>query len=513
MHSLFGRLLVALFAAILAAPAGAAWHQAKSKHFIIYADLKPADLGAYADRLERFDQAVRHVRGMADPPLTDSSRLTLYVLRSKDAVEDLVGGSGVAGFYSSRASGAVAFVPRYAGTRWDKFDLDAEQIFFHEYSHHLQLHNTSAALPAWVIEGFAEFFATAQIKPDGSVSIGTPPMYRAYGLMNLDELSIEEMVGGNYKRLNAEGREHLYGRGWLLTHYLSFEPSRRGQLHRYVEAIQKGAGALDSAKAAFGDLKKLDRELDGYLVRRSLNALLIDAKVLSIGQATVRPLTPGEAAIMNVHLHSTRGVSGKTAPGVAATARKIAASYPNDPFVQKVLAEAEFDAGNHAAAEIAADRALATDPGNFRAMVYKGRALLEMARTKPEADWAGIRKWFIKANRVDTESAEPLLLHYQTYLYAGTNPTKNAVDGLLYAVALAPQDDGLRVSAVHRMLVEKRLDEARQLFAPISFHPHAPERYRESNAEVMAAIVARDAERALAALESAMNPSDQAAER
>ena len=160
------RLLVRLLAISLAfalpVQAEAAWHEAKSRHFIIYADLKPDELRAYAERLERFDQAARKVRAMGDPPLTDSQRLTVFALRSEGAVARLASrGSGVRGFYESRASGNFAFVPRRAGSSSVDWDLDAQEIFFHEYAHHLQLQFASVALPPWVIEGFAEFFATA----------------------------------------------------------------------------------------------------------------------------------------------------------------------------------------------------------------------------------------------------------------------------------------------------------------------------------------------------------------
>jgi tetratricopeptide (TPR) repeat protein len=500
------RILAAIVALLMPAIASATWHEAKSKHFIIYADLKPDELKQYAARLERFDQAVRYLRGMNDPSLTDAGRLTIYVLRSESAVEKLAQqGAGVSGFYTSRASGSVAFVPRSAGTRWNKWDLDAEQIFFHEYAHHMQLQNASVVIPAWAVEGFAEFFATAQINEDGSVSIGSPPLYRAYGLVNLSGLTIEEMLGGvSGRSISDAERELLYGRGWLLTHYLSFEPTRRGQLTRYIDAIQKGQSAIESAKAAFGDLRKLDRELNSYMNQRKLKYVRIDGKVISPGPVAVRPLSSAEAAIMNVHIRSTRGVNKKTAQGVAADARKMAATYPNEAFVQGVLAEAEFDAGNFAAAEAAADHAMAADPNNVHALIYKGRAEMELAKDNGGANWRDIRGWFSRANRLDTENAEPLLLFYQTYERAGVVPTKNAVEGLLYAVALAPQDDGIRLEAVHQLLIDGRLAEARATFAPLAFHPHAPDRFRQSNAQVMAAIDAGDAKRALSTLEAAM---------
>ncbi len=497
------RVAVAMAALMMPSHACAAWHEAKSKHFIIYADLEAASLKEYAERLERFDQAVRLVRGMDDPQLTDAQRLTVYALRGEDAVARLANNSMARGFYRPRASGSVAFVPRRAGSKYDDRDLDAETIFFHEYAHHLQLESSTIALPAWVVEGFAEFFATAKIEQDGSVAIGAPPQYRAYGLFRETGLPLEEMVGATYEKLDGGERDRLYGLGWMLTHYLTFEPSRKGQIARYIDDIQKGMSALDAAKAAFGDLKQLNRELEKYK-RGKLDGLRVDGKALTIGAIAIRPMTPGEAAIMNVHIRSRAGVNAKTAADVAADARVAAAPFPKNPFVQTALAEAEFDARNYSAAEAAADRALAANPNYVRALIYKGRARMELARTKPDADWKEVRGWFARANRLDTENAEPLLLFYQTYEYSHVPATKNAVDGLLYAVALVPQDGSLRLKGVRQLIVENRLAEARELFAPLAFQPHAQERFRLSNAEIMAALAAGDGKRALTVLTEAM---------
>src|SRR6266498_4910784 len=131
-------------------PANAAWHEAKSKHFIIYADERPDELRAYAEKLERFDQAVRYIRQMDDPALTDAGRVKIFVLPDGDAVARLVGMNNAAGMYQTRASGSFAFVPRTMdvpnvgssqGIATLKSMLQPQAIFFHEYAHHLQLQN------------------------------------------------------------------------------------------------------------------------------------------------------------------------------------------------------------------------------------------------------------------------------------------------------------------------------------------------------------------------------------
>jgi hypothetical protein len=508
MRTLLAWCLAAAAVAVSGTQANAAWYQAKSKHFVIYADQSPDAVRKFADRLERFDSAVRHLRDMGDPPLTDSGRLRIYVLKSEAAVARLAGRWDVAGFYHSRASGSVAFVPK--NTTSSIWDLSTEQIFFHEYAHHLQLQDSSIAMPEWVREGFAEFFATAKVNADGSVLIGSPPLYRAWSLINGGGLSLEQILGGTYRGLNEMQEDYLYGEGWLLTDDLTFNKTRRGQLASYVEGIQKGVGALDSAKASFGDLRALDRELE-RAKQGKLMGITVPAKALQIGPIDVRPLDPGEAAIMAVHIRSTRGVDEKTALKVVADARKAAAPHPNNAFVQACLAEAEFDSRNYAAANAAADRALAADPNNIHATIYKGWAQMALARDNPQgANWNSIRSWFIKANKIDTEYAEPLALFYSTFQVAKQPPTKNAVEALLYAVVLAPQDEELRITAVRQLLTDNRLAEAKEALAPMAYEPHASAEWRELSAKIMDGITAGDAKAALALIDQA---TDQAKAR
>lgn len=224
------RVLVA-FLLVAPAPALAAWSQARTRHFIVYSEQKPDELRAYAAKAERYDSAVRAVRKMVDPPQSDSNLLTVYMLRDGSDIEAL-SGPGVRGFYVGRVGGAVMFTSTQKGaTSWD---LDAETTFFHEYLHHMMLQDSSIAYPAWMREGYAEFFATAKFGDDGSVAFGAAANHRGYELRVLDDLTISEMLSGTTDRMSGEEFISIYSRGWLLTHYLAFEPSRRGQVTRYL---------------------------------------------------------------------------------------------------------------------------------------------------------------------------------------------------------------------------------------------------------------------------------------
>lgn len=503
------RLLAAaaLFAA--STPALAEWQQAKSNHFLIYADAPTDVLRDYASRLERFDQAVRKLRGMNDPALRDSGKVRIYVVGDFDAIENLIGIGGAAGLYIGRASGAVAFVPELSAKRGKPGELDSQTVFFHEYTHHLQLESTPAALPPWIVEGTAEFFSTADIKDDGSVAIGAPANHRAVGLYLLAPIPIEKLVGDSYTSLTDYSRETLYGRGWLLTHYLTFERGREGQLDRYVQLIQQGQPPIDAARAAFGDLKQLGRDLDDYMKRKRLTQITVPASMLNVGTVTIRPLRPGEAAVMTTRIRSERGVSKRSAPAVAADARKIAAAYPEDPAVQTEVAEAEFDAGNFDAAEAAANRALAIDPNSRNGLIYKGLAQMERAKkVGGKADWEAIRSLFISANRLDPDDPEPPMHYFETFIAAGEKPTENAVKGLVYAAQLMPQDSKLRRMATRQLIEMGNFALAKQMFSIFAYNAHAKAEVRDKNRRIMEDIDTRNAAEALSLLEDKKDASD-----
>ena len=57
------RKILALCLAVLPAAAHADWYEADSKHFAVLSNDDPKHLQAYAEQLERFDKAMRLLRG------------------------------------------------------------------------------------------------------------------------------------------------------------------------------------------------------------------------------------------------------------------------------------------------------------------------------------------------------------------------------------------------------------------------------------------------------------------
>lgn len=486
--------------------AAAAWHRASSPHFVIYADQSPKTLQAFATRLETFDKAARHIRQIEDPGIGDGNRLTIFVVPDEAAVQRLKGdrSGSVAGFYSGRATGSIAIVPRSAGSGRE-VDLNSDIVFFHEYAHHLMFQNIDAPYPEWLIEGSAEFMSTAQFEKDGSVGLGIPPLFRAYGLLEGERMRIRRLLTGNFDEMNAEQRDVAYGRSWLLTHYLTFNEARSGQLGRYLSELARGTDPVPAAQKGFGDLDQLDGELDKYLTRSRVSYIKVAGLGVKGAPVEVKPLSPGAAAVMTDRIQSKVGVDKKAADLVVARVRAIESKYGGDVLVERTLAEAELDAGHPDTSLAAAERALAADPRDVEAMIFKGRAL--MAGSAP-GRFDAARKWFIAANKIDTEDPEPLMVYYESYGREGRRPTANAIAGLHYASNLAPQDGGLRLNSAIAFLEERKLPEARRTMVPVAYDPHGGEMAALAR-KMIARIDANDPAAALKLLEAQAEGSEK----
>ncbi len=498
----------------LPAAAGAEWREASSTHFLVYSEGSEQSLREFATKLEKFDKAMRLRLGFPDEDLGPGNRVTVFVVDNMAAVQRLARarGSGIAGFYSGRAGTSLAVVPRVSGSG-GATDLAPATILLHEYSHHMMLQNAAAAYPAWFREGFAEFYSSARFEKDGTIGFGAAANHRAWGLVGMSPLPLELLFDPTRRRLSrAEWESTIYGRGWLLTHYLTFDRARKGQLSSYLTAIQSGKKSLEAAQTAFGDLKALDRELKTYLNRRLIPYLPMKAELLTIKPVALRTLRPGEAAIMDLRMRSRVGVTKDDAARVARDMRKAAAPWPNDPAVQAALAEAEFDAGDLDAAEAAAARAIAADPKNVDALTYRAMVAFERAEAAKATDetvWKAVRVLIGKANRADPDDPRPLILYYRSFGEQGVAPSRLAVEGLLQAFALAPQDVGLRMNAARQLLVDGKAAEARRALTPLAYDPHGG-----TFGQAIAAVIAKlDSSGAKAALEAWDSADKEAAKK
>ena len=111
-----------------------------------------------------------------------------------------------------------------------------------------------------------------------------------------------------------------------------------------MKPLNSGTPPLKAATDAFGDLKALNGDLRKYLNARKLLSFQIPTSKLPDVTVDVRALTPGERALIDMRMVSTRGVDDKTAATLYARAAKAAAPHMNDAVAQGWLAEMAYDA-------------------------------------------------------------------------------------------------------------------------------------------------------------------------
>jgi hypothetical protein len=76
---------------------------------------------------------------------------------------------------------------------------------------------------------------------------------------------------------------------------------------------------------------------------------------------------------------------------------------------------------------------------------------------------------------LENDHPTPLVQFYLTYVKQGEPPAKNAIEGLEWAMQLAPFDSSLRWLAVQQMVSDQRYQDAFRTLGPLAYSPHPGE--------------------------------------
>lgn len=466
-------LLLALILLGFPVPALAAWHKVESPNFIIYSEGDPERTMEFARKVERFDTFLRGRFAITQAP--SPFRLTVFLTGATNPAAKLIsrGPATIKGFYTIGPDGPIAVVDRLQNG--GRFDLDADAILLHEYVHHFTFQYVRGALPAWFVEGFAEFYSTTEFNRNGQAEFGRPPLFRGYDLLVTRAIPIERLLTADVGDLEGEERRSLYARSWLLTHFLTFEPGRSAQLGRYLEAINAGTDNLAAAKAAFGDLAQLDKDLNTYRDKRRMAFLTQNAPTPVPDGIRQSPVDPGEAATMVERIRIMRWLRQDEAPAVLAALEKARARHPQSAAVPALIANVHFAAKRDAEALAAADAALALNPAEPRALMMKGLASVRSLVREQSGDaakWRVARSHFVKVNRAQPDNPYPLYQYFRSFTQQGTEVPPLALQGLARAHELVPQDRAIRFSRAQALLREGKPKEAVALLMPLARDPH-----------------------------------------
>lgn len=469
------RLLVIVSACAAMLTPGAAraeWREAETTHFKIYSDGSESQLVQYAQRLEGLDAVLRiATRTPADLPPT---KVRVILFATVEQVQKAYRGHDrqVGGFYTVNMQGPIAISTR--GKDNDDSSWGPDVTLFHEYTHHFMLEYLPATYPAWYVEGFAEIASSASLMSGGRMEFGKAANHHGWFLTSAPWVPIARLLNSTYASFPAES--DFYGESWLLAHYLNFSSKRPGQLARYLTELGAGVASEKAAVDAFGDLDQLNHDVHAYLDAASFTARAVPVTLPARETIRLRSLSPGEAELMPETAAFSEYLGKEEMAAYLAQVRAKAARFPSDRYALQLLADAEYAAGDFAAAGGTVDKLLAVAPDSVSGRVRKGMILLHQAEdlegAARHAKVTQARALFVAANQAAKDDPQPLVAYYRSFLTDGVRPPPAAVDGLLQAVSTVPQDQGPRMMLVSELVSEGKLAEAIYYLGPIAYDPH-----------------------------------------
>lgn len=499
------KVMMAMMLAWTALPgtAQAAWWQAKSRHFTVYSEGNDEKLRGFAERLEKFDYLLRRFTNVTDDQA--GSPVQVYLLASDAKLRALTKNPNIGGFYTTSDRSAYAVLAR--GGKSHQFDFGAEEILFHEYTHHFMLHHFPAAYPAWYVEGFAEFFSVVKFPKDGSIEFGHIPLPRVPGLVLGQPYPLKQLLARDTDKMNPRDMDRFYGTAWLLTHYfIQHKSPRQAEIRQYLTDLANGVPDMHLPGYFDGGLDGLEKDLKAYMRAKHFISVLTP-KEMKISPVTVASVDPVQGVLIEEELRFLHHPAKQELPAIVTAIRATATKFPDSAYAAALLAEAEWAAEQKDAALADADRAIAIDATLSRAYAVRAQVLLERAHDSDKAeDWKAALTAIVRANRADTEDPVPLALFYRYHAMRGGKMPDLGYDGLYKAFTLLPQSSDYRFNFVHAMAARGDYATASLLLDPIAYSPHASD-MREAAIRLKAEL---DAQAAAKSGEKAKKPGNPA---
>lgn len=471
MRGLIERVRLAALAAIglvllAAGPANAEWRRAESERFVVYSGGTEYELRNFVQKLETYDRILRYSMGlpMDGAPLR---KLPIYIVAGHRGLEEVwpTVPDAVAGFYSYSEDDIFAVAMRD----------DSDDILLHEYAHHAMMQNAPFPYPAWFVEGFAEYFATADIRQD-RVQVGRHSQARTSWLLYSSWMSVDDLLRGPSEE--TENVATYYPMAWLLTHWFLSDTTRNVQLTTYLRAVGDGADPVTAMQQTTGlTPNALERTLRTYL--RGALPFVTHASQYPRVEMTVTRLPESANTLLLLNLQLKRSAPDEDdKPETIAHIRAATARFPNDPFAQLVLGRGEIIAGDRTAGETVLTALLEREPDNVEALQLMATARMAQAADTDDAGAASrlqrqARGFLARAYRVDEANYVTLFKIAESRRFSDGYPEDNDVQTLRLAYALAPQLPDARFQLAAALISRDARDEAIALLEPLANDPHS----------------------------------------
>jgi len=467
--SLLLRLIPWMLGGLLfAGPAQADWKVAETANFRVHSQAPASRLVEQAAVLEDFRALLTRMTGHV--PAGGMPRLDVFM------VDDLATAmpwrepaKGMAGFYRADAGRISAVVLDRMGGR--SFDISAQQILLHEFAHHFMLAANGPAYPAWYVEGFAEYFSTAEFRPD-RIEYGKVSPNRAVWLSNGAWLPLEAILAGKGDAVAGQSAAMFYAQSWALTHYLYRAPGMRDKLVAYLKAFSGGMDPVDAFRLHVDpDLGAFQAKLQRYVNGKATYSRF-DRPPATPAGVHVEALPPSAGTMLLRLVALEHGVAAKTGAVALADVRDRAGVTPHDPLAKRALALAELELGDPTVAAALLDELLAAEPQDPDLLRWRALTSRPMARGATPAVVADARRLMLRALESDPDDWRAL--HAYVRLHGPmTRPLPPAVlQKLLRTHELAPQVSEVVLDTAVALHHAGMMREVAAVLQPLAYSPH-----------------------------------------
>ncbi|MBS3962425.1 MAG: hypothetical protein KGZ61_11440 [Sandarakinorhabdus sp.] len=451
-----------------AGPAQADWKVAETANFRVYSEAPDSRLMEQAAVLEDFRSLLIRMTGHV--PAADMPRLDVFM------VDDLATAMpwrepprGMVGFYRASAGRISAVAQDRASGRVS--GINAQQILLHEFAHHFMLAANGLAHPAWYVEGFAEYFSTAEFQPD-RIELGKISPNRAIWLSNLPWIPLEQLLAGRPGAASGRSAAMFYAQSWALTHYMFRAPGMREKLIAYLLAFSSGMDPVEAFRLHVDpDLGAFQSKLRRY-VNAKATYTRFDRPPATPVAVRLTALPPSAGTMLMRLVALEHGVSPGEGAAALADVRALAAGAPLDPLAKRALALAELEHGDPVTAIMLLDQLLASTPGDADLLRWRALSVRPMAGAASPAVVAKAKRFLARALQSDPDDWRTLHAYVRLHGPTSRPLPPELLTLLLRAHELAPQVSEVVLDAAVALQHAGLMPEAAAVLQPLAASPH-----------------------------------------
>ena len=423
------------------------WIEVRSPHFVVATDSNEKQGRRIADQFER----MRSVFHAAFPKLQIDPGAPIVVLAVKDekgfrALEPeayLAKGSLKLGGLFLRGPDK-----NYVLMRLDAEGEHPYSIIYHEYTH-LLLSKAAEWIPLWMNEGLAEFYENTDIH-EKDAELGRPSgqnimLLRQNRLLPLATLFVVDQKSPYYHEENKGSI--FYAESWALTHFIQMNDFKQKtqRMTDYSVLLAQKVDPIAAATQAFGDLKQLEKTLDGYVRQGSFSYFKMTTTTEVDDSAfQAQPLSPPQADALRADFLAYN----QRATDARSLLDQVLHDDPNNVSARETMGFVEFQQGHLEEAKKWYAQAVQLDSQSFLAHYY----FAAIAMNEGASDDVQVESSLRSAIKLNPSFA-PAFDRLAVFLGMRHRNLEEAHMMGLTAVDLDPANITYRVNVAHVLLV------------------------------------------------------------